>query len=58
MARFGGNEFTSFSVPLVFSGRYFVLEPGDPPRLSVFVEHGGMALFEVLKNKPVENPAL
>lgn len=31
MARFGGNEFTGFSVPLVFEGRYFVMEPGNPP---------------------------
>ena len=33
MAKFGGNEFTDFSVPLVFEGRYFVLEPGDTPSL-------------------------
>jgi hypothetical protein len=56
MARFGGNEFTSFSVPLVFSGRYFLLEPGSPAHLSVFLEVGGTAVFEVLKNQPVENP--
>ena len=55
MARFGGNEFTTFSVPLVFKGRYFVLEPGDPPLLSVFLEVGGQPVFEVLKNKPVVN---
>ena len=57
MARFGGNEFSSFSVPLVFDGRYFVLEPGDPTLLSVFVEREGKAIFEVLKNKGVNNPA-
>lgn len=56
MARFGGNEFTSFSVPLVFDGRYFVLEPGNEPLLTVFTEHKGQLVFEVLKNKPVENP--
>lgn len=51
--------FTSFSVPLVFCGRYFVLEPTDPPSLSVFVEVDGQPIFEVLKNKPdhgQENP--
>lgn len=56
MARFGGNEFTSFSVPLVFAGRYFVLEPGEPPRLTVFSERDGVAEFEVLRNEPVANP--
>lgn len=56
MARFGGNEFNAFSVPLVFNGRYFVLEPGNPPLLSVFFEANGQAVFEVLKNKPVTNP--
>lgn len=55
MAHFGGNEFRSFSVPLVFEGRYFVLEPGDPPLLSVFTECDGAIVFEVLKNQPVEN---
>lgn len=56
MTRFGGNEFTSFSVPLVFSGRYFVLEPGDPALLSVFMEVEGEPVFEVLKNEPMDNP--
>lgn len=56
MARFGGSEFIGFSVPLVFEGRYFVLEPGEQPLLSVFTEHDGQPMFEVLKNKPVENP--
>jgi hypothetical protein len=55
MARFGGNEFTRFSVPLVFRGRYFVLEPGQPPLLTVFVEHDGTPEFEVLRNQPVDN---
>ena len=55
MARFGGNNFDSFSVPLVFDGRYFVLEPGDPPQLSVFTEQDGQPLFEVLKNQPVDS---
>jgi len=56
MTQFGGNEFTRFSVPLVFCGRYFVLEPGDPPQLTVFVDHDGTPVFEVLNNEPVENP--
>jgi len=55
MTRFGGNEFTSFSVPLVFCGRYFVLEPGNPAYLSVFLEVDGVPVFEVLKNEPVQN---
>ena len=55
MARFGGNEFTSFSVPLVFGGRYFVLEPANPPLLTVFREIDGRPAFEVLKNQPVDN---
>ena len=56
MVRFGGNEFTHFSVPLVFCGRYFVLEPGEPPQLTVFVEQNGAPVFEVLRNEPVDNP--
>lgn len=56
MARFGGNNFDSFSVPLIFDGRYFVLEPGDPPQLSVFTEQDGQPVFEVLKNQPVDTP--
>src|SRR5712692_7165598 len=55
MARFGGNEFTGFSVPLVFSGRYFIVEPGNPALVSVLVEKEGEPVFEVLKNRPVEN---
>jgi hypothetical protein len=55
MARFGGSEFIGFSVPLVFSGRYFLLEPGEKPLLSVFVEQNGKPIFEVLKNKPARN---
>jgi len=55
LARFGGNEFTGFSVPLVFEGRYFVLEPGSPSLVTVLVERTGQPVFEVLKNQPVEN---
>ena len=55
MARFGGNEFTDFSVPLVFESRYFVLEPGDPPRITVLLERDHQPVFEVLKNQPNEN---
>lgn len=55
MARFGGNEFTHFSVPLVFSGRYFILEPGNPPELTVVIIHEGNPVFEILKNQPCEN---
>ena len=55
MARFGGNEFNGFSVPLVFEGRYFVIEPGNPPKITVFSERNGSPVFEVLKNEPVVN---
>ena len=56
MAKFGGNEFSSFSVPLVFEGRYFVLEPGNPSLLSVFLVRNGQPVVEVLKNEGKENP--
>lgn len=55
MARFGGNEFTDFSVPLVFEGRYFIMEPGDPPQITVVIDRGGEPVFEVLKNAPRDN---
>lgn len=55
MARFGGNEFTAFSVPLVFEGRYFLLEPGNPALVTVFLERGGQPVFEVVKNRPIGN---
>jgi len=54
VARFGGNEFTQFSVPLAFSNRYFILEPGKPPLITVLVEDEGRPAFEVLKNQPAE----
>ena len=56
MTKFGGNTFIPFSIPLVFEGRYFLLEPGKMPLVSVFLVEGQTAVFEVLKNKPVENP--
>ncbi len=57
MARFGGNEFTNYSVPLVFAGRAFLLEPRRPiPLTSVVVEAGGGFYFEILKNNPGESP--
>ena len=56
MVRFGGNEFTTFSVPLSFEGRYFILTPGDPPQVSVVLEHNGRVQFEVELNEPVDNP--
>jgi hypothetical protein len=52
MVRFGGNEFTAVAVPLVFGGRYFIVEAGDPPFVSVVVEQGGALRFEVVKNEP------
>ena len=56
MAKFGGNEFIGFSVPLVFQGRYFIMEPGSPPNITVVVEIDGKPVFEVLKNEPLDNP--
>ncbi len=55
MPHFGSNEFTHFSIPLVFEGRYFILEPGDPALMSVLVDREGARHFEVLKNKAVDN---
>jgi hypothetical protein len=55
--RFGGNEFINCSVPLTFTGRYFIVEPGDPePMISVIFEHQGKPEFEIFRNEPVENP--
>lgn len=56
MARFGGNEFTSFSVPIVYEGRYFIMEPSEPPQITVIYEKDGEPIFEVLKNEPIDNP--
>ena len=56
MVKLCGNEFSSFSVPLVFEGRYFVFEPGTPSLLSVFLVRNGQPVVEVLKNEGKENP--
>jgi hypothetical protein len=60
MVRFGGSKFSGFrraSVPLVFAGRYFVIEPGDgTPLVSVVREEEGELVFEVARNEPVEDP--
>ena len=56
MAKFGGNEFIGFSVPLVFEGRYFIMEPGNPPIITVVLEVEGKPVFEVLRNEPSSNP--
>ena len=55
MAKFGGNEFIGFSVPLIFEGRYFIMEPGNPPKITVVLEVDGKPVFEVLKNEPSSN---
>ena len=55
MAKFGGNEFIGFSVPLVFEGRYFIMEPGNPPQITVVIEIDGNPVFKVLKNEPHSN---
>ncbi len=55
MTKFGGNTFTNCLVPLAFKGRYFILEPGSPPSLSVVLEHNGKLIFEIKKNKPCDN---
>src|SRR4051794_25229971 len=53
MVTFGGNHFEGdFSVPLAFEGRYFIVEPGDPPLVTVVREVNGAPAFEVLKNEP------
>ncbi len=56
MVKFGGNTFSDFSVPLVFEGRYFIMEPGtSSPSITVVVVHDGEPVFEVLKNEPQNN---
>ncbi|MGI9316547.1 MAG: hypothetical protein ACR2QW_04365 [bacterium] len=55
MAKFGGYEFTGFSVPLVFEGRYFIMETGDPPLITVVMEVEGEPVFEILKNQLSSN---
>ena len=56
MTKFGGRTFINCSVPLAFKGRYFILEPGNPPSFSVVLEHNGKPIFEIKKNAPVDNP--
>ena len=56
MTKFVGNAFPDFSVPLAFKGRYFILEPGNPPSLSVVLEHNDKLIFEIKKNNPCDNP--
>jgi hypothetical protein len=55
MARLDETDFNGYSVPLVFNDRYFILEPGDPPLLTVVSEKDGQPFFEVLKNEPGQN---
>jgi hypothetical protein len=56
MVRFGGSDFINCQVPLVFEGRYFILEPADPPLVSVILEYNGKLIFEVKQNEPNVNP--
>jgi len=50
------NDFNNCSVPLAFKGRYFILEPGNPPSFSVILEHDGKPAFEIKSNEPCDNP--
>ena len=56
MTKFGGSTFINCSVPLAFRGRYFILEPENPPSFSVVLEDKGKPVFEIRKNKPSKNP--
>ena len=56
MAQLGKSGFRGFSVPLVFDNRYFIMEPGNPKLLTVVTEKDGEPFFEVLRNKPRDNP--
>jgi hypothetical protein len=56
MTKFGGSTFINCSVPLAFKGRYFILEPGNPPSFSVVLEHNGAPIFEIKNNLPLDNP--
>ncbi len=53
-AEFGGYRFTDFSLPLVFDGRYFVVERGDPSLVTVFRSENGEPNFEIVKNAALE----
>lgn len=56
MAIFGSNTFEGLSVPLVFGGRYFIIEDGDPTLVSVLALHEGRFEIEVLRNEPQATP--
>lgn len=56
MTKFGGSTFINCSVPLAFKGRYFILEPGNPPMFSVMLDNEGTPVFEIKKNMPADNP--
>ena len=56
MTKIGGSTFINCSVPIAFKGRYFILEPGNPPAFSVVLDLDGRPVFEVMKNKPSNNP--
>jgi len=56
MTKFGGSTFINCSIPLAFSGRYFILEPGNPPAFSVVLEYNGAPVFEIKNNEPCDNP--
>ncbi len=57
ITKVGSNIFTGFSIPLVVDNRHFILEPGDPPLISVAVLEGDDLLFEVFRNVPrSDNP--
>jgi len=55
MTKFGGSTFINCSVPLAFKGRFFILEPGDPPLFSVVLEYNGAPIFEIKRNIPSDN---
>lgn len=56
MVRFGGSNFINCSVPLAFCGRYFILEQGKIPLISVIQEYKGQPMFEIKQNEPIDNP--
>ena len=55
MAHLAGFDFTDFSLPLVFEERYFIMEAGNPPLITVVMEIEGQPVFDILKNQPSAN---
>jgi hypothetical protein len=52
VVRLGGNTFRRCALPLVALDRCFIIEPGNPPLVTVVTERDGQAVIEVFRNVP------